>query len=63
VFSGSKSALLAAKNADYALIFTEEWRRVGEQKSIGFSFCFDVFSTIDQGNMCRPPIHLKPNSI
>ena len=32
VFSGSKRALLQAKNADYALIFTEEWRRVGEQK-------------------------------
>jgi hypothetical protein len=32
VFSGSERALLQAKNADYALIFTEEWRRVGEQK-------------------------------
>jgi hypothetical protein len=36
VFSGSKRALLQAKNADYALIFTEEWRRVGEQKYWSF---------------------------
>jgi hypothetical protein len=45
VFSGSKRALLQLKNADCALIFTEEWRRVGS-RNIGFSFCFNVFSTI-----------------
>ena len=38
VFSGSKRALLQSKNADYALIFTEEWRRVDEQKILDFTF-------------------------
>jgi hypothetical protein len=33
----------AAKNADYALIFTEEWRRVGEQKILDFSFVLMYF--------------------
>jgi hypothetical protein len=34
VFSGSKRALLQAKNADYALIFTEEWRRVRKKMEL-----------------------------
>jgi hypothetical protein len=45
VFSRNKVAVAAAKNADYALIFTEKWRRVGEQKILDFSFVL----------MCFPP--------
>ena len=45
--------MLQAKNADYALIFTDEWRRVGEQKILDFSFVLMCFPP--QGNTCRPP--------
>jgi hypothetical protein len=43
VFSGSKRALLQLKNADCGLIFTEEWRRVGEQKILDFPFVLMYF--------------------
>jgi hypothetical protein len=36
-------ALLQAKNADYALIFTEEWRRVDEKKILDFPFVLMYF--------------------
>ena len=42
VFSGSKRAQPQLKNADCALIFTEEWRRVGE-KILDFPFVLMYF--------------------
>jgi hypothetical protein len=38
VFSGSERALLQLKNADCALIFTEEWRRAGGQKVLDLMY-------------------------
>jgi hypothetical protein len=42
VFSGRKRAQPQLKNADGALIFTEEWRRVGE-KILDFPFVLMYF--------------------